>query len=343
MAARRSPGDGAGGGGDTRGADAAASLRRAGGRPSRCGRTAHGGTWRAPQVWCRGPSWPHRWTSGSVTGAYFIDRGCRSVSTGHTRRADRSAMSPTGWLMDMSGRAWKAYLGVGLALASAQVMIDPDLAPSSYGFVAVAVTGPLAMTAGIRRKTRHGPWLLLLAGVAAMVAGDVLWVWYELVGRDPFPGRRAVPAGVPADRRWSAADAARSRGGQRAGEPHRCDHHRDRLGCAVVDVPHRAVPARRRADTRRACGVGRLPADGNPPGGCRGPTGLRAEARTRQRGADRDRPGCAARRRHLPGRHRAHGRLRLQPCRRAAVAGDVHPARCGGPGTGTRRRRRAGA
>lgn len=100
---------------------------------------------------------------------------------------DRSAMSPTGWLMDMSGRVWKAYLGVGLALASAQVMIEPDLALSSYGFVAVAVTGPLAMTAGIRRKTQRGPWLLLLAGVVAMVAGDVLWVWYELVGRDPFP------------------------------------------------------------------------------------------------------------------------------------------------------------
>ena len=89
--------------------------------------------------------------------------------------------------MDMSGRPWKVYLGVGLALAIAQVMIDHELALSSYSFVAVAVTGPAAMVIGIRRLARRAPWMLMLAGASMMVAGDVLWVWYELVGRDPFP------------------------------------------------------------------------------------------------------------------------------------------------------------
>jgi diguanylate cyclase (GGDEF)-like protein len=100
---------------------------------------------------------------------------------------DPGPVPPTNSPMDMSGRAWKAYLGVGLALAIAQVMIDPERALSSYSFVAVAITGPIAMAVGIRRLARRGPWLLVLAGVTVMVAGDVLWVWYQLTGRDPFP------------------------------------------------------------------------------------------------------------------------------------------------------------
>ena len=87
----------------------------------------------------------------------------------------------------MSGRAWKVYLLVGLILATAQVSIDPDLALSSYTFVAVALTGAVAMAIGIRHLPRRGPWLLMLTGASLMIAGDVLWVWYELVGQDPFP------------------------------------------------------------------------------------------------------------------------------------------------------------
>lgn len=89
--------------------------------------------------------------------------------------------------MDVSGRAWKVYLAVGLVLAIAQVVVAGDHVLAGASYVAVAATGPTAMVVGIRRRRRRGPWLVMLAGVVVMVVGDVLWAWYEHIGQDPFP------------------------------------------------------------------------------------------------------------------------------------------------------------
>ncbi len=37
------------------------------------------------------------------------------------------------------------------------------------------------------RPDRPLPWLLMAAGQALFVAGDLLWVWYEAIGEEPFP------------------------------------------------------------------------------------------------------------------------------------------------------------
>lgn len=54
-----------------RGYGAGAARPRAGGRTSRCGRTARGATWRAPSGVVSGTPSPHRPRPGSVTAAYF--------------------------------------------------------------------------------------------------------------------------------------------------------------------------------------------------------------------------------------------------------------------------------
>lgn len=83
--------------------------------------------------------------------------------------------------------AWRAYLTIGLLLAVVAVLFDPDTAMSRMMYLAVAASGPFAIALGLRRHRQPTAWSLLLLGVALMVTGDALWIWYETLGVDPFP------------------------------------------------------------------------------------------------------------------------------------------------------------
>jgi len=81
---------------------------------------------------------------------------------------------------------WRIYLAAGLIAAAVHLWL-PDPA-SSVIFLTVAGSGPVAVLAGLRRRSHRAGWSLLLFGMALMVAGDVVWVWFDLVaGVDPFP------------------------------------------------------------------------------------------------------------------------------------------------------------
>lgn len=89
--------------------------------------------------------------------------------------------------METTGRAWRLYLAFGLVLAAAHTLPGYTVG-TSYAFVAIAITGPVAMAIGIRRRSQRRAWLYLLIGTSLMVAGDVLWTWYDAIaGIDPFP------------------------------------------------------------------------------------------------------------------------------------------------------------
>ena len=70
-----------------------------------------------------------------------------------------------------------------------------------------------AIVVGVRRYRPIAPhaWLLIAGGLAAFMAGDVLWAVYELTGRDPFPspadllyllGYPLIGAGLVVGIRW---------------------------------------------------------------------------------------------------------------------------------------------
>lgn len=83
---------------------------------------------------------------------------------------------------------WRIYLVAGLVLALGNQLIPPENIANSYLFLSVAVTGPIAILIGLTRRTQRWPWMLVLVGVCLMVAGDVLWIWYDdVAGVDPFP------------------------------------------------------------------------------------------------------------------------------------------------------------
>jgi signal transduction histidine kinase len=87
-------------------------------------------------------------------------------------------------------RLWRLAALAGLTLTAAYALLPLGLAMRDLILYTLAELGAIAaIVVGIRR---HGPaapsaWLLIAAGLAAFTAGDVLWVIYELVGRDPFP------------------------------------------------------------------------------------------------------------------------------------------------------------
>ena len=81
---------------------------------------------------------------------------------------------------------WRIYLVAGLIAAAVHLGL-PDPANSAV-FLVVAVSGPVAVLVGLRRRLHRVGWSLILLGTSLMVAGDVLWVWFETVADvDPFP------------------------------------------------------------------------------------------------------------------------------------------------------------
>ena len=67
-----------------------------------------------------------------------------------------------------------------LPMGSLEQSFTYDLVGGSA--VVVAVVAVLRL-----RPERPAPWLLMAAGQALFVAGDLTWNWYEIIGEDPFP------------------------------------------------------------------------------------------------------------------------------------------------------------
>jgi signal transduction histidine kinase len=86
---------------------------------------------------------------------------------------------------------WRWMLGVGLS-ATALYAVAPKEPVwfrelTLYSLVEGAAV--VAVVVGVRlfRPVAPQAWLLIAAGVAAFLVGDIIWSVYEVVGRDPFP------------------------------------------------------------------------------------------------------------------------------------------------------------
>src|SRR5215831_18094318 len=72
-----------------------------------------------------------------------------------------------------------AYLAVGAALVAVHWLLPTGSLTQSFLYDVIGVR--------LHRPDRALPWLLMAAGQALFVAGDLLWNWYEVIGEDPFP------------------------------------------------------------------------------------------------------------------------------------------------------------
>ncbi len=81
----------------------------------------------------------------------------------------------------------KLFLGAGMAATAAYLLAPRGMvADLLYDVIGAAAVGAIAL-AGVRRERRR-PWLLMAAGQALFVAGDVLWLIYDRVLHiDPWP------------------------------------------------------------------------------------------------------------------------------------------------------------
>jgi hypothetical protein len=116
------------------------------------------------------------------------------------------------------------YGGLGLVAVAIYLTLPYNL-ESAVMYDAIAGTSVLAILAGvwIHRPARPLPWLLLAAGFACFVAGEIVWhvYWFGL-GQDPFPSVADVfyLAGYPllaAGLLILARDRGSERGRERAG------------------------------------------------------------------------------------------------------------------------------
>ena len=86
-------------------------------------------------------------------------------------------------------RAWIAYLAVGLAaLVAYFVALDQAVQDTAYNLCGTAAVGAIVVGTWLWRPARRRPWVMLAAGVALQVVGDV--VATLLTGPDgvePFP------------------------------------------------------------------------------------------------------------------------------------------------------------
>ena len=85
---------------------------------------------------------------------------------------------------------WVAYAALGaVALVAHQALFTSgDLAQSWFYDIVGASAVLVALIAVHRlRPDRRMPWLLMILGQAAFVAGDVVWNYYAEMGEEPFP------------------------------------------------------------------------------------------------------------------------------------------------------------
>jgi len=82
-----------------------------------------------------------------------------------------------------------AYLAVGVLLVWLHASLELGSQAQTLVYDALAASAVAAALFGAwrHRPERRLPWLLMAAGWALFVAGDLLWNWYESIGEEPFP------------------------------------------------------------------------------------------------------------------------------------------------------------
>jgi diguanylate cyclase (GGDEF)-like protein len=82
-----------------------------------------------------------------------------------------------------------AYLAVGAVLVAVHWLLDTGSLTQSFLYDIIGASAVVAALIGVRmhRPDRALPWILMAAGQALFVAGDLLWNWYEVIGESPFP------------------------------------------------------------------------------------------------------------------------------------------------------------
>ena len=84
---------------------------------------------------------------------------------------------------------WTAYLAAGVLVVALHALLAPGSPEQNLLY---DVIGGSAVVVGLLAIRRYRPdpalpWLLLCAGQALFVAGDLMWNYYEFVGEEPFP------------------------------------------------------------------------------------------------------------------------------------------------------------
>ena len=89
---------------------------------------------------------------------------------------------------------WMAYLAVGGLLLVVHASLETGSLTQSYLYDAIGASAVSVALIGIwrNRPEQRLPWILIAAGQALFVAGDLLWNWYEVIGEDPFPSMADV-------------------------------------------------------------------------------------------------------------------------------------------------------
>ena len=89
---------------------------------------------------------------------------------------------------------WMAYLAVGGLLLVVHASLETGSLTQSYLYDAIGASAVSVALIGIwrNRPDQRLPWILIAAGQALFVAGDLLWNWYEVIGEDPFPSMADV-------------------------------------------------------------------------------------------------------------------------------------------------------
>ncbi|HEX5147713.1 MAG TPA: hypothetical protein VFW02_01440, partial [Candidatus Limnocylindrales bacterium] len=82
-----------------------------------------------------------------------------------------------------------AYLAVGAVLLLLHASLERGGPAQNLVYDGIGASAVAAALFGAwrNRPERRLPWVLMAAGQALFVAGDLLWNWYELIGEEPFP------------------------------------------------------------------------------------------------------------------------------------------------------------
>ena len=86
-------------------------------------------------------------------------------------------------------RAWIVALIACAAALALHVVLPVGSLEQNLLYDGIATAAVVGILVGIRlhRPEYVMPWLLIAAGQASFVVGDLLWVWFELHGETPFP------------------------------------------------------------------------------------------------------------------------------------------------------------
>lgn len=84
---------------------------------------------------------------------------------------------------------WMAYLAAGAMAVILHASLETGSMTQSLVYDAIGASAVVVALVAIRRwrPDRMLPWLLMAAGQALFVAGDLAWNYYEFIGEEPFP------------------------------------------------------------------------------------------------------------------------------------------------------------